>query len=308
MRGYIAPDKPELKIIEFELYSGYYCGICKSIGKRHGQLPRLTLSYDSVFLALLLAGLQDNREIIRMKRCPIHPIRKKPILYENESVDYASDMHLILSFYKLKDDYKDDHNLLAGTAAFLAKKQFDRLAEKYPEKSGIIASRLKELSDIENTKTASLDQAAEPFAKIMETIFCWDGYSTDGLETERDGLKTGAEMILGRIGYHIGKWIYIIDAFDDIEINIKDNSFNPILIHFGFNSEKEETVYEFRTRIRERIEFNLLSYLEELSKAYDLLPIKKNKALLENIIYLGLLKKTEEVLAKGRNKQNGESI
>ncbi len=299
MRGYIAPDKPELKIREYELYSGYYCGICKSIGKRYGQLPRLTLSYDSVFLALILAGLQDGREIIRIKRCPIHPIRKKPILYENESVDYASDMHLILSFYKLIDDYKDDRNILAGTAAFLANKQFNRLAERYPEKSGIIASRLKELSDIENTKTASLDQAAEPFAKIMETIFTWDG---------TDGLKTGTEMILGRIGYHIGKWIYIIDAFDDMEINLKDKSFNPILIHFDFNSEKEETLYEFRARIRERIEFNLLSYLEELSKAYDLLPIKKNKALIENIIYLGLLKKTEEVLAKGSSKQNGESI
>lgn len=301
MLGYIVPDKPELKIREYELYSGYYCGICKSIGKRYGQFPRMTLSYDSVFLALILAGLHKDQEKINIERCSIHPIKKRPILYENEAVDYAADMHLILSFYKLKDDYKDDNNLLAGTAVFFASNLFRKLSDRYPEQSSYIEIKLKELSEIECEKTASLDQAAEPFARIMESVFSWTG-SPKGIG------QIGSEKILGRIGYHIGKWIYIIDAFDDIEKNLMDKTFNPIIIQFGFDARNKETILDFRNRIKDRIEFNLLSYLEELSKAYDLLPIKKNQALIENIIYLGLLKKTEEVLAKGSKKQNGESI
>ncbi len=301
MLGYITPNKPELKIRDYELYSAYYCGICKSIGKRYGQLPRMTLNYDSVFLALILAGLEETPEDIRLKRCPVHPLRKKPMLYGNKAVDYAADMHLILSYYKLKDDYMDDKNLLAGAAAFFAGNIFHKLSKKYPDKSEIIETKLQELSKIEKYRTASLDESAEPFAGIMETVFTWTAES-------EDPNTIGTYKILGRIGYHIGKWIYIIDAFDDIEKNSIDNAYNPIIAQFNFDSKSDESISDFKGRVKERIEFNLLSYLEELSKSYDLLSIKKNKMLIENIIYLGLLTKTEEVLAKGSKKQNGKSL
>ena len=301
MHGYIVPDKPELKIREHELYSAYYCGLCKSIGKRYGQLPRMTLSYDSVFLALMLGGIKPDLEDVRIELCPVHPLKRRPILYNNEAVDYAADMHLVLSFYKLKDDFKDDHNYLAGAAALLSSRKFHRLEKLYPDKCEGIAQNLNHLSAIEKQGTASLDESAEPFARIMESVFLWDGGS-------RPDDYAASGKILARIGYHIGKWIYITDAFDDLEKNIKDKAYNPILIQFEFGHDQSETIEDFRLRVRDRIAFNLLSYLEELSKAYDLLPIKKNRALIENIIYLGLLKKTEEVLAKGSKRNNGESI
>ena len=301
MLGYIAPDKPELKIKEYELYSGYYCGICKSIGKRYGQLPRMTLSYDSVFLALIVSGLQSETETFKIQRCPVHPLKKRLILYDNKAVDYAADMQLMLSYYKLKDDYVDEGNLFAGTAAFLSRGIMGKLTAKHSETAAVINMQLGQLSEIERRKTASLDESAEPFAKIMERVFrCKDG--------SFDFKADDKHLILARIGYHIGKWIYLIDAYDDMEKNIRDKAYNPILIQFDFKPNGDETISDFKERVKPRIEYNLMSYLEELSKAYDLLPIAKNKGLIENIIYFGLLRKTEEVLAKRSNKQDGESI
>ena len=55
MFGYIRPLEGELKVREQREYRGYYCGLCKSIGARYGQIERLSLSYDCAFLAALLA-------------------------------------------------------------------------------------------------------------------------------------------------------------------------------------------------------------------------------------------------------------
>jgi len=133
MLGYIKPDKPELKIKEFEIYSGYYCGICKSISKRYGQLPRLALNYDSVFLAILLAGISSAREQIQIERCFVHPAKKRTIIYDNPEIDYAADILLLLAYYKLKDDYQDEGSKKAAIGSVLMKgtlKKLERTADE----------------------------------------------------------------------------------------------------------------------------------------------------------------------------------
>lgn len=299
MLGYVKPDKPELKIKEFEIYSGYYCGICKSIAKRYGQLPRLALNYDSVFLAILIAGINPMVEHIEIERCIVHPAKKRSIIYDSPEIDYAADILLLLAYYKLKDDYQDERSKKAAIGIAFMKRTYRKLMETVPEKCTYVKERLHELSQLEHEKCASIDRSAEPFAKLMEEVFDYPAWKEE---------KDGAEKLLNfrRIGYHLGKWIYLIDAYDDMEENLKNNSFNPLIFQFAYDS-KTESVSEFKERVQERVERNLLLYLAEIAKTCEQLSFKKNQGLIENILYFGLMRKTEETMKKGI-EGNAESI
>lgn len=291
MLGYIVPEKPELKIREYDMYSGYYCGICKSIKKRYGQIPRMVLNYDSVFLALIYASLNPPKERIETERCPVHPLKKRIIVYDEAGIDYAGDMMLLLAYFNLLDDQQDEGGIKPSAGLLLLKRSYKKLMKTHREKCIIIKEKLAELSLLEENECNSLDRAAEPFAKLMEEIFvpeCFRGHEDK-------------EAFLKRIGYHIGKWIYLIDAFDDIDTDLKNSAYNPLIFQFEYD-KKRETIEEFKNRIRDRIEFNLFFYLAELSKAWEKLKIEKNKGLIDNIVYLGLMRKTEQILRKGNIK------
>ncbi len=303
MLGYVKPDKPDLKIKEFEIYSGYYCGICKSIAKRYGQFPRLALNYDSVFLAILIAAIDPVMEHIEIDRCIVHPAKKRTIIYDNSAIDYAADILLLLAYYKLKDDYQDDRSLKAALGAALMRGTFRKLTETAPEKCAYVKDQLSELTRLEGEKCPSIDRSAEPFAKLMEEVFDYPGWNRE---------ENGGELsqIFRRIGYHLGKWIYLIDAYDDIEENLKKNSFNPLIIQFEYDP-KTETTDGFKERIRERVETNLVLYLAEIAKSCSHLKFEKNQGLIENILYFGLMRKTEEILQANTQKgtkKNAESI
>jgi hypothetical protein len=300
MLGYISPDKPELKIKEYEIYSGYYCGICKSIGKRYGQIPRFSLSYDSVFLALLFSGVYLVEESVVFERCIVQPVKKRTIVNQNFSIDYAADMFLILMYFKLKDDQRDNKSLKSSIGIILGDGTFKKLKRTYPNKILEVENYLRQLTILEENKCKSIDESAEPFSKLTETIFSIEYDGNPFFNEKKD-------KIVKNIGYFIGKWLYLIDALDDLEDDFKNDNYNPLILKFEFNN-LIESISDFRNRINERMEFNLHSYLSELIKAYDLLDIKKNRALLDNIIYFGLMEKTENILSKGRNELNGQSI
>ena len=296
MLGYIVPDKPELKIREHVLYSGYYCGICKSVADRYGQIPRIVLNYDSVLLALVIAALFPEKETATTERCPVHPLKKRLIVRETNGIDYAADMMLLLAYFKLMDDRLDEGSAKAAAGMALLRKSYKKLIKTYPEKCGIVQTNLRELHRLETEKCPSIDRAAEPFAKVMEEIFA--------AEPLRD--KEEDTFLLRKMGYHIGKWIYLIDAFDDIPENKKNGSYNPLLCG-NEAGNPEETTDSFRKRIRPRIEYNLHYYLAELSGAWERLSCEKNKELIDNIVYFGLMRKTEQILEKGTT-QNAKPI
>lgn len=306
MLGYVKPEKGELKVREYEVYTGYYCGVCKSIGKRYGQLPRMALSYDAAFLAVLLASLSEEPDSPVQEHCVGHHIKKKTII-RDKAVDYAADVMLILAWYKLQDDVNDEGKLYAKATMVLLRSIHKKLYGKYPELCKGIEEHLAQLSRLEKDKCDSLDMAAEEFSRIMELIFSqgvnglygskktYDDNSIYGnqLYTEED-VNLLAEN-LGKIGYHMGKWIYLIDAVDDIEENIQSGAYNPLLYRFKYD-EASETTETFRKRIDERLRFNLFHYLAVLSNCVDSLDISKNKGIIDNIVYFGLHRKTEEIL------------
>ena len=123
MLGYVLPDKSELKLKEYEIYTGYYCGICKYIGKTYGQLPRMALSYDAAFLALLLASVDEAPDDPKQEHCAVHHIRYKTIV-RNSAIEYAGDVMLILAWHKLADDVRDEGKVYAKATQALLKKQY----------------------------------------------------------------------------------------------------------------------------------------------------------------------------------------
>lgn len=286
MLGYVVTEKSELKMREYEIYSGYYCGICKSIGNRLGQIPRLVLSYDAAFLALLLSSLSDEREIIEREHCIAHPIQKKTIIYDNKYIDYGADIMVILAYHNFKDDVSDEKSILGSIGQLSFKRYYKKLEKQYEEMCSCIEGCLKELSRLEEEKCNSLDRIGENFAIIMEKIF---SFGPVGEENRRQ---------LSVLGKHLGKWIYLIDAVDDLFDDMKSKSYNPLIYRFSFD-EKEETKEGFWQRIKPTVEFNLFQYLSQIAAAFDLLDIKKNKGIIENVIFMGLRRKTETILQKG---------
>jgi hypothetical protein len=283
-----------LKIRDFELFRGYYCGVCKSMGKRYGQVSRLSLNYDLAFLAVLLDSISGEMPDGKIERCIVHPIRKRCVIRHNRFIDYAADMNIVLTYYNLRDKWTDEKNLLGafGSAAFSG--AFKKAAKRYGEKTERIKSLLGELDRLEKEKCPSLDEAAEPFANIMREVF-----QCPYVESE------DRRKVLGWLGYNIGKWIYILDAWDDLEKDIKSRSYNPIVTQFQYDGGDLD---EFRAKIKERLDFSLTYSLSECEKAYALLGAVKNTGILDNIIYSGFIVKTDKVLQGRCKKHEKESV
>ena len=217
MLGYVTVEKPELKLKEFELYSGYYCGVCKSISRRHGQLPRFVLSYDAAFLGLVMAGVNDDKNEISREHCIIHPISEKTIV-RNQGIDYAADVMLILAWFNLLDDARDEGKIHAKAIMSFMRSKFKELRTAYEELTDKIEIQLAELSVLEKDRCSNIDRVAESFAKIMQAIFTCDG---------RQRLAE-TDSKLADLGYHMGKWIYLMDAWDDVIDDIENGVYNPL--------------------------------------------------------------------------------
>ena len=297
MFGYIVPDKPEMKIKEYELFNAFYCGICKSIGIRYGNIPRLVLKYDCAFLAVLLYSLTGGTITIDKKRCVAHPLKARCIILKNDIIDYAADINLILSFFDFTDKSKDKDYLVSKTAVLYLRPLYKKLRNKYKAKCEIIENNLTELAILEKNGCTSMDTAAEPFAKIMEEIVAYNPACKD----------KNAEKTLRWLGYNLGKWIYLLDAYDDMETDLKNGNYNPLYGRISNKNKNEMNIAELKNEVRERVEFNLIYSLDQIGKAYQLLETKNVNGILENIIYQGLLKKTENILGT-RSCNKSESL
>ncbi len=294
MFGYVEPDKPELRMREFDVFRGYYCSLCQTIGRRYGQVPRISLNFDLTFLYLLLDSLDPLPVMGKKDRCLVHPTRKRWIAFSNIFAEYAADMNIVLTYYNLMDKWNDEKSILGGAGAVVLRHAFKKARKLHPEKCASIEGHLKNLAQLEKNGCDSMDEAAEPFAAIMRELFeC--GHIKD--ESER---KT-----LGWMGYNLGRWIYILDAYDDMEEDAKQKSYNPLLSQYEFDGAD---IKSFKEKTREPVNFSLTYTMSEIEKAYLLIGIEKNKGILDNILYSGLIVKTDKVL-RGRGKENGkESI
>ena len=282
MFGYIMPDKPELKVKEYELFRAYYCGVCKSMGRSFGPISRFALSYEAVFLGLLMSAVNNGKSTLNRENCIAKPFKKKWVVKNNPYVDLAADINVILTYYKLIDNWMDEKHLPSYAAKQLFSKGYFKAAKGNPKIDSIIKGALEIQSKLEQEKCSSIDEAAEPTAVMIRDILLY------GCEAADRKVKRAMEWL----GYNIGKWIYTIDAYDDLEKDIKSGSYNPLLLHYHY---KDQPIEEFRSSIKPDIERDLIYTLSHAANTIELLEMD-NKDIIENIVYLGMNSKTNNIL------------
>ena len=275
MFGYVSAHKPELKMREYYKYKAYYCGLCKVLKSKYGFLGQMTLTYDMTFLVILLSSLYESETKQEEHRCVVHPTKKQKMLY-NEITEYAADMNIILIYYKLLDDWKDEKNPASLVGLRAMHNTFQELKVKYPKKCQVIKKCLGLLQKCEERQETNVDVTARYFGKLMSELFV---YKEDTWE------KTLREM-----GFYLGKFIYILDAYDDIDKDLEKNNYNVLVSLY-----KEE---DFDKKCEE-----MLTYiLAECTNRFEKLPCVEDVEILRNILYAGVWDKFD----KKREEKDGK--
>ena len=275
MFGYVLANKPELKMREFYKYKAYYCGLCKVLRDKYGLKGQVTLTYDMTFLVILLTSLYESETQRMEERCIVHPLKKQKMLC-NEITEYAADMNIILTYYKLLDDWHDERSKVSLAGLRVLHKTFLQLKEKYPEKCCIIKKCLGLLRQCEVKGEENMDVSSRYFGKLMSELFV---YKNDVWE------KT-----LRRMGFFLGKYIYILDAYDDLEDDIGKDAYNPLVSMYN------------REDFHEKCEEMLTFVLAECTSEFEKLPCIEDVEILKNILYAGVWDKFD----KKRKERNGE--
>lgn len=273
MFGYVKINKMDLTFREYEHYRGYYCGLCKYLKDNHGEISRLTLNYDITFLILVLTSLYRPKPMVIEEGCITNPFKKKKKIV-NEITEYAASMNVLLAYYKLEDNLKDDKGIKDIIAYNVYKGKLKLAYEKYPKKAEFIKSKLEELYRLEQDKNINIDMVSNTFGDLMGEIFV---YKNDEYEND-----------LRNIGFNIGKYIYLLDAYEDLTKDCEKGRYNPFIEYID---KKEE--------LKERVDKLISISLGLLAQSIDNLNLRVNINIIENIIYSGVYLRYKNILDKG---------
>ena len=296
MFGYIKTNSAELKVKEYELYRGAYCGLCRSMGKCTGQCSRMSLSYDFAFLVAARLCLTDTEVSFSQKRCLVHPLKKRNVMDRNAQLDLCARAAAILAYHKIKDDIADEKGFkklkAQVTYPFVASWRRKAIKAGLEDLDIKIAENLARLSEIEKQKLGSVDAPAVCFGDIVADIMAY-------------GLDGTAQRIATALGRSVGKWIYIVDALDDSHEDEKRGRYNPFLLLYGGRTPTAEEL----GRISDALKLELCG----AEAAMDILDTDKQpiKNIVENIFYLGMPETVKKIIDTacegGRADKNGNT-
>lgn len=277
MFGYVIVNKPELKIREFDEYRSYYCGLCHTLRSEYGFKAQMTLSYDLTMAVLLLTALYEP-EVTRTRRtCKAHPI-KKQAMSESIITNYVADMNVLMSYYHLVDDWKDERKIQSKAYASLLSKNVSSIKKRYPQKAAAIEAGLNELSSYEQANEDSIIKVSQSFGKVLAEVLTY----------KDDEWKTN----LQNLGMALGQFIYIMDAYDDLEKDKKTGNYNVLK---GYEKEEDFDIF---------VENILKAHMTVVAREFEFLPIIENAEILRNIIYSGVFIKFEEVKNRRAERKN----
>lgn len=261
MFGYININKPELKIKDYDKYHSYYCGLCYTLKKECGQLSRFSLNFDMTFILILLSSLYEVKDIKKNYHCVLHPIHKQTII-TNELSSYAAKMTILLTYFKCKDDWEDERKYTKRVYKEVLSSLFDEVEKLYPNKVAVIKKELNNIKDYEDNGFQNLEDIANCFGRIMGEICKYrdDEWADD----------------LYEFGFYLGKFIYFMDAYDDIEEDIKKKRFNPLKEKYK-SKDFEKYCHQF-----------LELMIARSTMVFETLPIIENVDILRNILYGGI--------------------
>lgn len=270
--------KDEMKFREFDRYRGYYCGLCRAIGKRCGSVCRLALSYEMTFLALVQTALYEPETKSEMRRCGLHPVHKR-LMLSNEAIDYCADLSALISYYDLRDGWEDERRVDRLAESALLKNAARKAGERLPRQKAAVEKYVAALHEIENRNDQNLDAAANLTGEMLAELYVMreDVYAKD----------------LRELGFYLGKFIYLCDCYEDIERDIKKKSYNPLIARSTnetFAADCEQMLSDMMARA---------------ALAFERLPLLEDAEIMRNILYSGIWLRFEH--ASERRKAKKES-
>ena len=285
MFGYVKPETPYLYIKDDTLYKALYCGVCKSIGRTCSQIARFSLTYDIAFFSALVHNLAGEDVKIVRRRCVTHWIKRRPTVEKGDRLtDLSSAINVELAYYKIKDDILDG-NGGKGKLLFF-KKSHKKVSRKRPQISQIIERNYNSLFELEKTKCDSIDRVSEPFSQMMVELACY-------------ALEEKATESVKKLFYFLGKWIYLIDALDDYEKDVKEKSYNPLYYAYGEKASLKE-VLESNGK---DISFAFSDIFANMKSSLGECKFYFNHDLIDNIILRGIPAVTLNIIKKSAPKQ-----
>ena len=278
MFGYIRVYKPDLKISEYETYKSIYCGLCQQLGQEYTPLARMTLSFDFTFLAALNMALAEDKPVYTKRKCPANPLKKCIMADLREIQSHCCDCAVLMLWYKLEDDLKDHGTASRLRAAALypaARLAYRKAAQRRPELDQLIGNNMRLQAETEAACTASVDLASEPTAQVLSGLF--STLSEDPVQ----------KRVLERLGYLLGRYVYLCDALDDLEDYREKGNYNPFLADQSAGPEQIETAIG-----------TLYLTIAEAAKTFELLELKRFEPILANILYLGMKETVDSIVSK----------
>ncbi len=277
MFGYVKTDFANLYVKDTVLYKAMYCGLCKSIGCACGQKARLVLNYDLTFLSILLHNVLGVDVKIEKQHCVIHAIRKRPVALPDELSKRIGALNVILAYHKLNDDVVDDGKGRIKRTFF--KSAYKKARKLEPKIDQIVKTRYQDLLKLEKQNCDSVDIIADPFGMMMQEI------------VEHIVGDSCIEQ-LKELSYNLGKWIYLIDALDDFDKDIKNKNYNVFKNVYSDIANKNAL-------IKEKGQDLIIVFSTVLSRIGQLaqqLEYKFNHDLLDNVLLRGLSFQTKQIM------------
>lgn len=272
MFGYIEANVSALNEEQLKRYRGCYCGLCRALKERHGQLSRITLSFDMTFLVMLLSSMYEPEETAGEGRCGIHPLKKR-CYWRNRFSDYGADINVALAYFNCIDDWEDERKLMRFAQAKALEGRYREVAEKWPRQCETIERCLKKLSEIEKGVSEEPDAATNCFGELMGELFvCVD----EPMWAPRIRL----------FGEALGRFIYMMDACVDLEKDMKHGRYNP-LVKMG----KEGLTEEDKQLI-------LKMLIGECTRVFEQLPLVQDVDIMRNVLYSGVWQQYAAALKK----------
>ena len=279
MFGFILPNLESLEEAEQKRYRAVYCGVCRSIKNRYGQLLRVTISFDMTFLTLVLGSLYEPKEISGAKRCPVHPTTPQTFSMSEYS-DYAADLSVAFAYHKLLDDWQDDRMIRSRAAAFALSGAYRKAKKRIPHACDCIEATMRDIQNMEyeikhssNQSDIPFDAPANCFGMLLGELFAYknDFWATD----------------LRRFGARLGKFVYVMDAAMDLEEDLRTGSYNP------FKYMEHDT-----QALRDNLEYLAAS----MTDAFERLPLERDMQVMRSVLYAGVWQRFE---AKEKKDHDG---
>lgn len=288
MFGYVKFDLPNLYIKDYTLYNAAYCGVCKGIKSSSGNIARFGLTYDMAFFSLILHNIKKIDLTITRQRCAEHPLFKKPMAHVDSLTESIGALNTVFLYYKCRDNVVDEHKDKFKLRLFTG--AFRRAAKRYPEVASLVDKYMAQQTEVERGKTSGIDMAADNYSVMIGKLAQYF-------------LAESATPYTYKLFYNIGKWIYLVDAVDDYDKDIKKGCYNPFAA--AYNESDKKALINNRA---EDINYVFSSIFKEMAESRQNIKFYFNADLIDNILFRGLPAQTKRALLPADKRKKSEKI